>query len=161
MSNQPTHERLASIVIEMLESAAFLFAVTADEKPWAADKILNARLVLEHQDRFQLSLCVPSELALTLAANLLGLEPESEEAKASTGDAVGELANMVAGILAVEIFGRDVVCRIGVPEVGPEQGLDHDTHFTNTPCRVSLNTEEGYRIDASLAALPAQVGGAP
>ncbi|HEX7596962.1 MAG TPA: chemotaxis protein CheX, partial [Polyangia bacterium] len=133
MSNQLTRERLASVVIDLLESAAFMFAVTSDEKPWVAEEILHARLILGHEERFQLSICVPSELGLTLAANLLGLEPDSDDAKAGIGDSVGELANMVAGLVAVDLFGPDVVCKIGVPQVLPEQGLDHDTHFTDAP----------------------------
>jgi hypothetical protein len=160
MPNTPTRERLGSLVAELLVSAAFVFAEIAEEKPWAAGGLLNARLTLTHGAEFELALCVPGGLAPELAANLLALEPDSAEAKANASDAVGELANMLAGILAVEIFGRDVVCKIGVPRVACETAADHDSHFGRVSCRVSLQTEEGYRVDAALAGIPPESGGA-
>jgi hypothetical protein len=161
MSDKPTRERLGSLLVELLEGAAFVFAEITDEKPWAAGDLLSARLTLEHGERVELSLCVASELAQTLAANLLALEPESEEAKASAGDAVGELANMIAGTLAVEMLGADVVCKIGVPQVVPETGVEHDGHLAHARCRVSLHTEDGHRVDASLAEVSTEVGSLP
>jgi hypothetical protein len=158
MSDKPTRERLGSLLVELLESAAFIFAEPAEEKPWAEADLVGARLVLEHGERVELALCVPAELAHTLAANLLALEPDSEEARTSAGDAVGELANMIAGTLAVEMFGVDVVCKIGVPRVAPETGLEHDGHFARAGCRVSLRTEDGYRVDASLSDPSAEAG---
>ncbi len=103
MTSRPTRERLGSLIVELLENAAFVFAETTVEKPWAASDILCARVVLEHGERVELSLCVARELAVVMAANLLALEPDSEQAEASASDTVGELANMVAGSLAVEI----------------------------------------------------------
>ena len=161
MDSKPTRERLGALVIELLESAAFVFAQTAEEKPSAASDILCARIVLEYREQVELSLCVPSQLAPELAANLLALEPDSDEAKSGAGDAVGELSNMLAGSLAVEIFGRDVVCRLGMPRVASETGVDHDRHFGRAPCRVSLQTEDGHRVDVTLAEIPAEAGRVP
>ena len=161
MSDKPTRERLGSLLIELLEGAAFVFAEVSDDKPWAEGDLLCARLVLEHGERVELALCVPGELARTLAANLLALEPESEEAKTSAGDAVGELANMIAGTLAVEMFGADVVCKIGVPRVAPETGVEHDGHFGRARTRVSLRTEDGHRVDASLSAVATEADSLP
>jgi hypothetical protein len=159
MSNKPTRDRLGTLVIELLESAAFVFAEIVDEKPSQAGDILGARIALEHGERVELSLCIPSALGPELAANLLALESDSEEAKTSARDAVGELANMLAGMLAVEVFGRDVVCKIGVPQVACETAVEHDRHRGSAVCRVTLQTENGHRVDATLA--EGLAGGAP
>lgn len=150
MSNLMTSERLAAVVSELLESAVFVFAEPVEIKPWNEPTVWCARLELEHDKKVQMSLCVPKELALTLAANLLGLEPEEGEAQESLGDAVGEMANMLAGIVAVELFGKNVVCRIGVPKVTRGSGADHNAFAAKAVCRSSLRTEEGQRVDACL-----------
>lgn len=150
MSNSMTSERLGNLVAELLESAVFVFAENIESTPWDATGLWSAHLELEKDEKYQLALCVPKELALTLAANLLGLEPDEEDAKQSLCDAVGEMANMLAGTLGVELFGKDVVCRIGVPTTIEETGAEHDAHASKAFCRVSLQTEEGQRLDACL-----------
>jgi hypothetical protein len=148
-----TPERLGSLVTELLESAVFVFAEAIESTPWDAAELWSAHLELEQGEKVQMALCVPKELALTLAANLLGLEPDEEDAKQSLCDAVGEMANMLAGTLAVELFGKDVVCRIGVPKTIEETGAEHEAHAGKAFCRVSLKTEEGQRLDACLIKL--------
>jgi len=150
MSNPMTPERLGAAVTELLESAVFVFAEEIATTPWNATGLWSSHLEMEHGEKVQLVLCVPRELGLTLAANLLGLEPDEDDAKQGLGDAVGEMANMLAGILAVELFGSDVVCRISVPKITEETGAEHDAHAAKAFCRVSLKTEDGQRLDACL-----------
>jgi hypothetical protein len=150
MSNCMTSERLSALMTELLESAVFVFAEDIESTPWNDPVIWCASLELEQERMVQMSLGVPKEMALLLAANLLGLEPDSAEAQESLGDAVGEMANMLAGTLAVELFGKDVVCRIGVPKVTQGSGADHDAFAQKAYCRASLKTEESHRIDVCL-----------
>jgi hypothetical protein len=150
MSNPMTPERLGTVVAELLESAVFIFAEDAAITPWDASVLWSAHLEMEHEEKVDLALCVPKELGLTLAANLLGLEPDEEDAKQGLCDAVGEMANMLAGILAVDLFGGDVVCRISVPQTAEETGAEHDAHAAKAFCRVALKTEDGQRLDACL-----------
>ena len=151
MRNHLSAEQLASSVIQVLESAAFVFAERIDEAPWPVATAAGAHVTLEHGDQARLTLCVAPTLGTVLAANLLGLEPDSEEARTSAADAVAELANMLAGVLAVELFGRDVTTRIGVPRLVEESAADHEQHLAAATCRVALLTEEGERIDVTLA----------
>jgi hypothetical protein len=150
MSNSMTPERLGTMMNDLLESAVFVFAEVVDVAPWKAETVWCAHLELEKQGKFQMSLCATKELALTLAANLLGLEPDSDEAQESLGDAVGEMANMLAGPVAVDLFGKDVVCRIGVPLVTQGSGADYDAFAAKAFCRTSLKTEDGHRVDVCL-----------
>lgn len=150
MSKPMTSERLGTVVSELLESAVFVFAEAIESTPWNATSLWSARLEIEQKEKYQLALCVPKELGVTLAANLLGLEPDEDEAKAGVCDSVGEMANMLAGILAVELFGADVVCRISIPKTHTETGAEHNAHAALAFCRASLNTEEGQRLDVCL-----------
>ena len=150
MSNAMTSERLGALMTELLESAVFVFSEQIAPAPWDDPAVWCAHLELEQDKKFQMSVGVPKELALTLAANLLGLEPDSVEAQESLGDSVGEMANMLAGLLAVELFGKDVVCRIGVPTVIQGSGADHDAFAAQAACRASLKTEEDQRVDVCL-----------
>ena len=159
MSNTMTPERLSALVSELLESAAFVFAENADGVPWSDEEIWRARLQVEQRKKIELSLCVSRTLGLTLAANLLGLEPDSADATEGLRDAVGEMANMLAGVLSVELFGSDVVCRIGVPEVNQETSGEHDAHSALAVCRVAMQTEEGQRLDVSLVEIAFQAEG--
>ncbi len=144
-------ERLAAVMTGVLESAAFVFADRAESPEWPHSEALCATLVMEHGERAVLHVCAARDFGPLLAANLLGMEPDSDEARASSGDAIGELANMVAGTLAAELFGRDVISKIGVPRVLQEARADHQQHVSAAAWHVSLITEEGYRLDASLS----------
>ena len=64
----------------------------------------------------------------------------------------------------VMLFGKDVVCRIAVPRTSEETGAEHDAHAAKACCRVSLNTEEGHRMDVCLikdGEAPRPAGGHP
>ena len=65
---------------------------------------------------------------------------------------MGELANILAGALAVNLFGKDVVCQIGIPVVAIEAGRLAEDHLTHSTCRVNLLTEEGYGLAVALTA---------
>jgi hypothetical protein len=151
MRKELASNQLADAVIQVLEDAAFLFSERVPEQAWESERAVSARLVIEHGEQMELCLCVEPELATLLAANLLALEPDSEEARASAAEAVGELANMLAGALSTELFGREVVSRIGVPNVVDEDEAEHARHVAEPGCRVVLRTDEGQRLDVGLA----------
>lgn len=143
-------ERLAALTTGVLESAAFVFADQAESPEWPQGGALSASLIMEHGQRVVLHICAAHDFGPLLAANLLGMEPDSDEARASSGDAIGEYANMLAGGLAAEIFGKGVISKITIPKVTQETRGEHMKHVEAAACRVALITEEGFRLDASL-----------
>ena len=152
MASAPNSESLARTLIGLLADAAFVFAeptampLPADENP------LVARLTLEHGATWELCVCVQEKLGNMLAANLLGTESETKEARAAAADAVGELTNILAGALAVELFGKDVVSRIGFPAVTLETARAVGDRLAKSTCRANLLTEEGYALAVALTA---------
>jgi CheY-specific phosphatase CheX len=105
---------------------------------------------MEHGETWELCVCVQDKLGDMLAANLLGTESETGEARAAASDAVGELANILAGGLTVELFGKDVVSRIGIPVVAIETGRAVGERLAKATCRANLLTEEGYALAVAL-----------
>jgi len=144
--SQPSREMLAATLGRTLEEAAFLFVEAEEHPPPFQGAVLEARLRYAGDHAGELILAMEPALAAFLAANLLG-EDEAEAARSA--DAVGELLNMAAGMLAVELFGPDQSCRLGVPEVREVSAEDHLRAFDEATCAVSLVEEAGRRIDVA------------
>jgi hypothetical protein len=147
-------DRLAELLARTLEEAAFVFTEPADPAPPFDAPVLEARLDFEGPSRGELAMTVTPAFARGLAANLLGLEPGDADIELRAGDALGEIVNMLAGAVVLELFGPAAQSRIGVPSV---------RQLPEAPARgagasVSLMTEEGERLDAAVRPLP---GGAP
>ena len=150
MVSAPSSDALSRAVITLLADAAFVFAEPTTAPMPAADTPLVARLTLELAERWELCVCVQEKLGQMLAANLLGTESETGEARAAASDAVGELANILAGALAVDLFGKSVVCKIGIPTVAIESGRAVGERLAKSTCRADLLTEEGYALAVAL-----------
>ena len=101
MASAPNSESLSRTLIGLLAEAAFVFAEPTTTPMPADENPLVARLTLAHDETWELCVCVQDKLGDVLAANLLGTESETREARAASADAVGELANILAGALAV------------------------------------------------------------
>ncbi|HEY5282331.1 MAG TPA: chemotaxis protein CheX [Polyangia bacterium] len=153
MSNVPSSAALSNAVITLLADAAFVFAEPTTASMPAGENSLVARLTMELGERWELCVCVEEKLGQLLAANLLGTESETGEAQAAASDAVGELANILSGTLALNLFGKTVVCKIGIPVVAMESGRAVDDCLAKSACRVNLETEEGYVLAVALIAL--------
>jgi len=150
MVNPPSVESLSRTLIALLADAAFVFAEPVVGPLLSGENPLVARLTIEHGETYELCLRVQDKLGEMLAANLLGTESETGEASAAAADAVGELANILAGAMAVELFGKDVVCNIGIPVVSIETGGTVGECPAKFTCRADLLTEEGYALAVAL-----------
>jgi CheY-specific phosphatase CheX len=140
---------LARTLSQVLEEAAFLFAEATPAPPPLGGAVLEARLSFMGDHEGELVLAAPPELCATLAANLLG---EDEGGAAATGDdedAVGELLNMVAGAVLVELYGPDARCLLGLPRVARVAAGQHEGELARADVVATLVEEEGRRIDLS------------
>jgi hypothetical protein len=146
-------ERLAEMVARTLEDAAFVFTEPADPSATFGAPVLEARLEFEGPTRGELALTTTRAVARGLAANLLGLEPGDRDIEVRAGDALGEIVNMLAGAVVLELFGPAAQTRIGVPAVRELAGAPGPGSGTT----VSLATEDGDRLDAAVR----QLGGGP
>lgn len=140
---------LARTLSQVLEEAAFLFAEATPEPPPLGEAVLQARLSFMGDHEGELVLAAAPELCATLAANLLG---EDEGGAAATGDdedAVGELLNMVAGAVLVELYGPEARCLLGLPRVTRVAARQHEGELARADVVATLVEEEGRRIDLS------------
>jgi CheY-specific phosphatase CheX len=158
MTAEPSSELLAQVVGRTLEQAAFVFAERADEAVPFAGTVIQARLGYFGPRTGEIRLATSTAFAATLAANLLGTEPDDPEAAGRDLDAVGELLNMVAGALLCELFGQQTTCRLGIPAVARTSPTAHETAIAGT-CQVTFVDESGHRIDASVGPSQAREDG--
>lgn len=112
--------RLGALAEHLLSDAAFVFAEPSPGFVAKGDSLYLAKIELNSGERWDLLVLSDEELARSLAANLLGIEEESEDAQTSSSAALAEWANMVAGSVAAEWHLGQTPCRIGIPVVTRE-----------------------------------------
>ncbi|HVP37986.1 MAG TPA: chemotaxis protein CheX [Candidatus Saccharimonadales bacterium] len=150
MPPEISRELLARVVGQTLEEAAFVFTEATDAPPSYPGVVLEARMQYAGPGRGEVRLAASPEVAVDLAANLLGEDPASPEAQERQADAVAELLNICCGALAREVFGPVEVCELSVPEVRRLAAAEFEDQAGRATCRVSLLTEEGGRLDAAV-----------
>ncbi len=149
MDNKHKQDVLRRTVMDTLEDAAFIFTEPADDAPpeWTEDTILRAELPFSGEAAGSLIIGSSSEPTVELAANLLGIEPDDEDAQAMRADALGEILNIIGGIIIEAWFGTEADVQLGVPDVQTVNVAEYESKMTSTDCSFSLITEEGLRID--------------
>lgn len=111
-----TPETLAGAAAKVLEEAAFMFAEPVPVPAPAAPE-LSAQLTLGAPLGGWVRIESPRAFAAVVAANLLGCDVGDPEAEAKASDGLGELLNIVAGVLTHELL-QGQPCRLGAPTIG-------------------------------------------
>lgn len=149
MGAEPSAQTLAEVLGKTLEDAAFVFAEAAESAPPFAEDVVEARLGYSGPAEGEIRLAAGVAFADTLAANLLGADPGDPEAVDRGKEAIGELLNMICGILVVRSFGSETECRLGVPSVRVVAASEYEATLPGAGSRVTMLEEEGHRIDAA------------
>lgn len=114
-----TKDILAQTVSRILGEAAFIFTDALDDnaKPpaesWDAEGV---SLTFAGKASGELRMWVGSGFARLAAANMLGIDAPSEEARQKGLDALKELINMVVGNYITAAFGDSPVFDLGLPK---------------------------------------------
>lgn len=137
---------LAQTFSNLLSDTVFLFTESVPDPPPQLETWWRAQLTMEQQNYWEFSVCIEPTLALTVSANLLGIENDSEQAQGATADAVGEFANILAGALAVEVYGTNTICHLGIPEVSLDTGGNIQTRWEAATRRIHYITDEGQHL---------------
>lgn len=148
---------LGQTLVHTLEEAAFVFAEPTEDPPPFDGDVIAARLSYCGAHAGELLLAAPHGLAATLAANLLGEEEGGASVTGDDLDAVGEILNMIAGSLVLELFGPDGGCKLGLPRVQRLTSEEYRRDAASAHAAATLVEEEGRRIDLSVRL----TGGAP
>jgi len=150
MADAPSADKLTELSLSLLADAAFVFAERSPEPLATNQSMLVARLLIEHDVKWELVVCVELDLGMVLAANLLGIENDSDEARNAAGDAVGELANILAGSVSIEFHGVHTICKIGIPTVAVEPGQIFGGTLAKATRNCHFVTEEGAHLAIAL-----------
>jgi hypothetical protein len=152
MTDLPGNQKLGMLAGTLLADAAFIFADPSEAFSPSGTSLYLARIVLKFSESWELLLVAEAELARSLAANLLGIDEESDEARSSSGEALGELANILAGSLVMECKGPT---QIGIPTVSSEVGVKAVALLGMASRRANLVTETGQHFAVGLRPLEA------
>jgi hypothetical protein len=155
MSEVLDNERLALLATGLLADAAFVFAEPSTAFTPQKAPLATARIALICPRPLELLVIAEGELAKALAANLLGIEEDSEEAETSAGAALGEWANMLAGSLAAEHMVDSGPARIGIPSITTASVAVAGVALGKAVRRANLVTETGQHMVVALRPLEA------
>ena len=115
-----TAETLDSVFPDVMQKFAFSFGENCSKSELEAPaQGFVARVNFKGREQGETLLVIPAEMGVELAANIMGLEPDSEEAQACATDSICELANLVCGNLLQACAGSTPVFDLSAPEVAP------------------------------------------
>jgi CheY-specific phosphatase CheX len=140
---------LEVVLRRTLEEAAFVFFDPSDAPPEPDGPVLEAWLRYLGEDEGELRLAMSEAFAATLAANMLGEEEGGAAVTGDDRDAVGELLNMIAGALVLELFGRYARCVLEIPQVRLIGAEEHRRALEQADVAVTLLDEDGHRVHLS------------
>jgi len=139
-----TMATLTTVVSDVLGNLAFMFTDDDEVASLSIDQWLETTISYHGPENGMLRLACTSGFGILLAANLLGVEPEDDDAESKARDAVKEFMNIVCGQLITEIHGTESVFDLTIPEIR-ELTEAPDRVSVDDPFASSLNVE-GYRI---------------
>ncbi len=149
MSFEIDRDELTQAVSQMLEETAFLFVEEPDVtvSSWEDENVLDAKIRFHGPNSGFIDLAVDEQFAVELAANLLGIDPLSDQASRTAKDAFGELVNILCGVLLEKWFPDDSAYGMDVPNVRslPAEAYENETNVARV--KLTLVTDEGKRID--------------
>ena len=94
---------LIESLTEALETIAFMMALPPEDELPTPTKGVLVRIDFAGPESGTVELWADNEFAQMMTANMMGLEPDDEEAQNKSLDAVKELANITAGILLTKL----------------------------------------------------------
>jgi chemotaxis protein CheY-P-specific phosphatase CheC len=145
------------IFAEVLSEFAFLFGElkSPGEIPELQGKAYLAFLPFRGSVAGALSLCVPADLAVDVAANTLGMEPADPTVPAQAQDAVREVASVVGGYLATALESPEAPVTLFPPQILPMNAEDWDRlrRDPGTRCFAVDDRPVLFRVDLGSASI--------
>ncbi len=117
MSSKFNEELLVSVASQVFEEAAFIFSDPVDQPPPFDSPVVMAMMNFEGPESGRLVLAASYKFATELAANLLGVDLDDPELKDKAAGAIGEMLNMISGVMTAQAFGDEVLVKFSVPDL--------------------------------------------
>lgn len=135
-------EVVAKMFGDVLEKQAFVFADSVEKEELSAPGAC-AEVCVSFKGSVcgRLRLLCPPTLGAVLAANVLGTEPEDEEAIRQQEDTLKEIVNMTCGAILTNLVGTGPVFDLAAPVVRPVSVEDWNQMAADASS-VALNVED-------------------
>lgn len=143
MQQQAT-EILTQVFSEVLANLAFMF--TDDESPDSAPDDPWLEVTIHYHGPRSAALCLRCSrgFSILMAANLLGVEQETDDPAPQADDAIKEFMNVLCGQLITTMHGNDDVFDLSIPDI-IELPQEPDWN-KETEALVTTVSVEGHRI---------------
>lgn len=137
------NEMVSEVFCNVIEQVAFMFAEVArlQDLRLTDEAFVRASMSFDGQLRGRLDMAVPKESCATLAANVLGLEPDDEAVVAGAADSLKELLNVTCGHILTSLAGDRPVFDLSIPEVSDLDAAALQT-LLEAPGTVGFRVEE-------------------
>ncbi len=143
-------EALASSVSQVLEEEAFLFLEPLESassvETWPRE-ILFAKLKVETEFFGEIGIATSLEVGIKLAEGILGTGSEEGNILESAGDALGEVANVSAGVFLDRVMGANGTWELGLPEVRVTGAEDYLREREGASFVTLFEDEEGNLVE--------------
>ncbi len=151
MSESEMQNILLETTRALLEQAAFLFAEQAEQPAEFSGPMSASTLRFTGGGNGKLMLIVTPKRGTALAADLLGLDPDAPEASEKSHDALGEMLNMLTGMLSDAWPQTSEPWEIGTPKTGLLTVGELVAAKAAFSIKASLVTEDGDPIEVWLS----------
>ncbi len=112
-------EKAVEVISRILSESAFIFTdpMEPDDCPDLREwEVQGVSLVFSGYRSGVLTLWAGDDFLRSAAANMLGIDEDSEKAGEKGMDALKEILNIIVGNLLTSVFGSDPVFDLGIPE---------------------------------------------
>jgi CheY-specific phosphatase CheX len=109
---------IETILFDVLAKQAFVFPerTPKEELPEAANGLIQANIGFLGPHSGKLSLVLPCDMALEIAANILGTDPNEDLSGSCAEDALKEMVNVLCGHLRKAFLAENSAFRPSLPE---------------------------------------------
>jgi len=108
---------LATIFSEILADLAFMFSEEDDTDLLSGEEWLETSINYEGTVSGTLRFWCTQAFSVVLASNLLGIDPDDENASSQARDAAKELMNIICGQFVTAVHGTDDVFELSIPHI--------------------------------------------
>jgi len=136
---------------EVFETMIFMaLEETSDQALEMEDVTLLGTITFKGHLEGCLGICCGLNCARTIAANMLGMDPDDDISEADINDAVGEVANMVMGAVKSRIQDEVGNVEVSIPSVVQGMELRNSLGEKASELVIPANLEEEHNVRLSL-----------
>lgn len=106
---------LEQVLGEVLQDAAYVFAMPVDGPAEWRQPVVSARIAFESTKGGTLRLTAAPGVAAEMAANMLGVDASDPAAAEHGRAAIAEVLNVIGGAFVTRYFGTGVESQLGLP----------------------------------------------